>query len=162
MEISWKKLKISEISSEKLSLKHYDEITYLKLKNNIKKNGQLKNLVVAQIENKYYLLDGHYIYNIMQELELETVYCCVVKDIKDEDALLISLELNATFRNDIIKIAKRIKDLLNSYSASDISISTDFYEKEIQDYPNILTYDFKKYDANLHNNLFMESNDEYF
>lgn len=153
---------MSDIKGGKLSLKHYDETTYLKLKNNLKKNGQLKNLVVVKIGEEYHLLDGYYVYNVMKDLKIEQAYCSVINDIKEEDALLISLELNITFRNDIIRIAKRIKDLLVNHSATDISPTTDFYEVEIQNYPNILTYDFKKYDANLHNNLFMESNNEYF
>jgi len=162
MEIKWKEIKISEILNVRRSLKNYDDITYHKLKNQIKKNGQLMSILVFKSNDGYIVISGYSIYKVMKDIGKKNIFACVVSGLSEKELNLLGLEMNIKFRDDIVKIAKCIKMILKDYSAEEISITTDFYEKEIEDYPKILDYDFKKYDVSLHNNLFLEGNNEYF
>lgn len=146
--------------SNKYVFSHVDPFVEDKLEANIKANGQLKNIVVFKDEDeKYYVIDGLSVLKILKKLNYEKVQVCIVKGC---DPDLLSIQLNNSKNIDYVKIAKTFKKLLEKYSSLELEAVTQFYRDEIQSFPLILNFDFKRYDINTHNFLNLESNEEYF
>lgn len=160
MEVEFKKINIDLIFDNGNSFTEFDYESYDKLKNNIKKNGQLKNIVVIKVKKGYEILDGSVVFKILNELKYKEILCCVCKDVKNKD--LLSLELNIKFKDDYVKLSKKIKNILEEEEEQKVSLTTRFKKEELRLYSKLLNFDFKKYNINMYNELYLENNDEYF
>lgn len=132
------------------------------LKNFIKKYGQIKNLIVYEQDKKYYLLSDYYYFECLKELKIKTVSVFNVGEMDLDEATLVALGLINSFDLDYIQMAKQIKKILNTYDGEQISALTHMEKREIEVFPRLLDFDFKRYDTNKHHELYTESEQEYF
>lgn len=167
MELNKKEYKVINIDkiedSSENSFSYFNSMKYEKIKSFLKKVGQIKNIVVYfdSKKKKYKIIDGYYVYKSLKELGQKEVIVYIL-DLKEICDYYYSILLNIKFDEDLVKLAKMIKKLLLNSSSSELYKILPFEKEEIEKYPLLLEYDFKKYDVTLHNNLFMENNDEYF
>jgi ParB-like chromosome segregation protein Spo0J len=159
MAVKWKKINVEDIIDDNVSVKEPDSEINHKLSVIIKKYGQLHNIIVKRKDDKYIIVDGSAAFKILKKYQ-DTVICSIIDDEWDEK--LISLEVNFGFKNDLVKLANRFKNLLKKYTIQELAVTIPFYENEIEFYPNFLDYDFKKYDLTLNNNLYSQSDENYF
>jgi ParB-like chromosome segregation protein Spo0J len=159
MAVKWKKINVEDIIDDNVSVKEPDSEINHKLSVIIKKYGQLHNIIVKRKDDKYIIVDGSAAFKILKKYQ-DTVICSIIDDEWDEK--LISLEVNFGFKNDLVKLANRFKNLLKKYTKQELAVTIPFYENEIEFYPNFLDYDFKKYDLTLNNNLYSQSDENYF
>jgi ParB-like chromosome segregation protein Spo0J len=159
MAVKWKKINVEDIIDDNVSVKEPDSEINHKLSVIIKKYGQLHNIIVKRKDDKYIIVDGSAAFKILKKYQ-DTVNCSIIDDEWDEK--LISLEVNFGFKNDLVKLANRFKNLLKKYTKQELAVTIPFYENEIEFYPNFLDYDFKKYDLTLNNNLYSQSDENYF
>lgn len=150
---------IEDISGTSFS--YINNLQYEKLKLFIKKYGQIKNIVVVQgKKNKYKIVDGYQVYTCMKDLGYEKILVSILD--KEYDPKIFSILLNIKFGDDLVKLSKMIKVLLEEYSSQELSEILPFEKTEIEKYPLLLDFDFKKYNVNEHNKLYYESNNKYF
>lgn len=160
-KINYEYININEIV-DNISSSYIDNFKYEKLKIFIQNYGQLKNIVVFKVNKKYIIIDGYILYKCMKELNYKEIYVSIIPLKTEEEALLLSLLLNIKFDSDWIKLANVIKKLLCNYELNYLSEVLPYDKTEIEKYPLLLEYDFKKHSNEVYNNLFMENNDEYF
>lgn len=155
-----KKLNIEEITESNHQTKD-DNLYYLqKLEANIRKNGQLQTIVVQKKKDKYKVVDGHMVFQALKNLDFKEVYCFVVDE--DTNADLLSIEMNISFDMDFVRMAKKLKRLLEKLTPEDIEATTHMVKDEIKKFPRVDEFDFGKYDNEMHNELFLRPNNEYF
>lgn len=130
------------------SHKFFDSDIYHKIENGIKKYGQLKNII---INKKFEIIDGKYIFKILKELGYKNVWCLVIE--KDEEYFEFILDNN--FKWDYIKVAKKIKKILEQNLLHEFKVLTMMHEDEINNFSRILDYDFLNKDIE---KLYLEYN----
>lgn len=136
----------SKISVPEWNLKEIDTDLYRKLEKSILKNGQVKNLVVRSTgEGNYELIDGKIVFQILQKLDVDFVWCYVYKSLSPLEAILIYLQLDFYFDKDFINLSQYIEELSKEKSLIDISRMTDYSVKEISDLIKLTEFDFDKY-----------------
>lgn len=160
LKSKFQEIDINMISDEKLfSYKDYDNFIASKLEVQIKKNGQLKNIVVTKKDDKYVVIDGYFIFQTMKKLRYETIQACIVKTDSPE---LLSVELNVLFNKDLVLYAQKIKFLKEKFGELSLEYTLPMLKNEIAEYAKLLEFDFKKYNNDLHSKLFLDANEEYF
>lgn len=158
-----KKLSPNQIVVDNYKTKDINTNMMIKLENNLKKYGQLRSLIVQRIDDteKFRLIDGYQLFKAIKNVGIDEVYCFVVN--KDADPDLLSLEINTiNFDIDFVLMSKKIKRLLEKYSPEEIEYSSGYIKEEIIQFPRVETFDFKQYDLEMHNNIYLEVDDEYF
>lgn len=153
-----KEIDISLIDfSIQASHKFFDPELYHKLENQIRKNGQLKNILVEQQSNlKYKIVDGYYIAKILKDNGFKTIW---VNEVKDSD--LISFEMDLSFKWNYVKVAEKLKQM--KQTEQEISFTTAMHPNEIKAFSRILEYDFSKdRDGKVHLDYNSAPNEEFF
>lgn len=158
-----KKLSPKQIVVDNHKTKDINTNMLIKLENNLKKYGQIRTLIVQRIDDteNFRLIDGHQLFKAIRNVGIDEVYCFVVNENIDPD--LLSLEINTiNFDIDYVLMSKKIKRLLDKYSPEEIEHSSGYIKEEIIQFPRVETFDFKQYDLEMHNNIYLETDDEYF
>jgi len=159
-----KKVKIEDISiNKKNSIAFFNHFYYIKLVQFIKKFGQIQLISVCKVKDEYELIDGYYVLKAMRELNKKEVYINDYGKLSKNDKNLFIIGMRGKFEKDIVKLAYKFKELQEEGNDIDnIEPYVSFYKGEIKNFPELLEFDFKGYDKNLHNNLYLENNEEYF
>ena len=135
----------TNISLPDWSFKSIDSDAFRKLEKSIIKNGQLKSIVVRSLgDGKYEVVDGKIVFSILKLLEVDYIWCQVVKMDRLESQLLY-MQLNYNFDTDFIELAKTVKKLAKNYSTIEISRLVDLTVKEINDLITLNDFDFERY-----------------
>ena len=135
----------TNISLPDWSFKSIDSDAFRKLEKSIIKNGQLKSIVVRSLgDGKYEAVDGKIVFSILKLLEVDYIWCQVVKMDRLESQLLY-MQLNYNFDTDFIELAKTVKKLAKNYSTIEISRLVDLTVKEINDLITLNDFDFERY-----------------
>jgi len=130
------------------------ETTKEKLKENIKRNGQIENILVRQLGTGFYeVVNGNHRFDVLKELNFETAVCYDLGKISQPMAMRVAIETNETkFDTDHILLAERIKEITEEFDVSDLALTLPYDEKELQSYNELLDFDwdqFKKDDVNI-------------
>lgn len=145
--------------------RYYEHTVDNKLENNIRKYGQIQNIVIYK-NNKndklYKIIDLYYVAKILKKIGITEVACFDMGVLDDMEASLVSLGLNIKFRHDIMSYATVLKKLQEKYNPEEIEFLTDFLKNEIIEYPKVLEFDFLKYDEDLHLSYNSKDSEVYF
>lgn len=105
-----------------------------KLKTNIKRNGQIENIIVRELETGYFeVVNGNHRLDALRDLNCEAVYCYNLGPINESQAKRIAVETNETrFKSNDDRFSKVILDLKADFSLSDLSSTMPFTEQELE------------------------------
>jgi len=111
-----------------------DEFKSARLQENLKRNGQIVNLIVRRLTTGYYeVLDGNHRLDAILKLAWPSVICYDLGEISDAKAKRIAVEINETrFTTNYPKLAQTIKDLKEEFSDDDLLATLPFTEREFQ------------------------------
>jgi hypothetical protein len=120
-----------------------------KLKNNIKRNGQIENIIVRELDTGFFeVVNGNHRYMVMKTLEIENVLCYNLGQISLNQAKRIAIETNEMkFSSDQVKLAEIFNELLNEFSKEDLIETMPFRKDEIDDFNKLLNFDWDQYDS---------------
>lgn len=140
-----KKVKKLETGFQKIALvdmlmcpwnykKFNDQSLQQKLVANIKRNGQIENLITYENDKgEVVLANGNHRYLAMQELGFESADCYHLGKITDAQAKRIALETNETkFATDKNKLAVILDEVLTSEEFKDFAETNPFDDKEME------------------------------
>lgn len=118
-----------------------------KLKENLKRNGQIENCIIRELPTGFYeIVNGNHRYDAMGELGFKSVVCYNLGVISDAAAMRIAIETNETrFATDQMKLAERIKELSIEFPMSDLELSMPFDERELTEMANMVDFDWDKF-----------------
>jgi ParB-like chromosome segregation protein Spo0J len=128
-----------EIPAERLvradwNYKEDDELRASKLAENLKRNGQIINVVVRLLPTGYYeVLDGNHRLDAINKLGWKTIVCYDLGTISDARAKRIAIEVNETrFVTNIGKLAGLIGEIEEEFPRDDLALTLPYSESEIE------------------------------
>lgn len=145
-EKNFKSLPLEKLIFADWNYKTNDEKLQKKLVANIKKTGQIENIIVRPIKGgKYEVINGNHRLLAFQELEYEEVFCYDLGKISDAHAKRIAIETNETkFKSDSIKLAQLMEELKLEFD--DIALTSPFSDEELDNMSKTLSFDWDAQD----------------
>ena len=140
-------LPIKKLVKATWNYKEDDDILLEKLKNNLKRNGQVENIVVRLLDTGFYeVVNGNHRYQAMLDLGYNDIIAYNLGSISDTEAKRIAIELNETrFKTDDKKLGSIFTELKIEYNIEDLINSMPFTPLDIQAYGDIAKDEFNEY-----------------
>jgi hypothetical protein len=161
--MKWVNLKIEKLIKADWNYKEDDEELLSKLIANIKKNGQIENLIVRELGNdKYEIVNGNHRYDALIRLKIKEVMCCNLGVISLDEAKRIAIETNETrFNSNNIKLYSIIDELIEIGMNKEDLISTMPYDlDEINNFQELNNINYESFlNEEQEKNVVEEQND---
>jgi len=118
----------------------------VKLKENIKRNGLILNLVVRELDTGFYeVLDGNHRLQVARDLGLDMAHVYNMGKITDSKAQRLALEINEnTFEHDPLKMGRLMAGLKDSETFEDLSETLPWKREELDNFANMTEFDWKE------------------
>ena len=118
-----------------------------KLKENIKRNGQVENILVRELETGFFeIINGNHRYDALVELNVDSVIAYNFGKISLPQAQRIAVETNETrFDSNPEKLSALLKELEIEFSAEDLLTSLPFNQSQFDD---LLNFSFDEDNSN--------------
>lgn len=119
-----------------------DDELHNKLLENFKRNGQIENIIVRQLDTGFFeIINGNHRLDVMKELKMEKAHCFNFGKISLPQAQRIAIETNETrFKNDEYALGQLFKEINEEYDMNDILKTVPFsedYIKSLMDWSDI-------------------------
>lgn len=125
-----------------------DDAKYTKLLANIKRNGQMENIIIRQLGGgTYEVVNGNHRYDAFHEAGVRTPMCFNVGKVSLAAAERIAVETNETkFDNDPIKLSEVLTTITKEFSRKELLVTMPFEPDEFDSYANLMDFedDFDK------------------
>ncbi len=118
---------------------------YVKARNSILKDGQLKAVVVRQTDEGYEIVKGNNLFQLLKEEGAEDVCCFNVGDISLDEAKLMYIQLSSELEINYVKIAQIISDIFSKFNIYDIEKVAPYSIAEISELKKLLEFNWEKY-----------------
>ena len=123
-----------------------------KLESNIKKHGQVENLIVREMNDGpdivYEVVNGNHRLKALTNLGYDNVVCYNLGKITDATAKRIAVETNETkFGTDSIKLAEVMRDIRDEYHLDDILETMPFSKGELENFEGMLEFDWDQFNT---------------
>ena len=148
------KLGFIEIPTDKLvkadwNYKTEDPNKQEKLKENIKRNGQIENIIIRELETGFYeVVNGNHRLSVLKALNIEKAYSYTLGKISQAQAIRIAIETNETkFDTDSIALAERVKELTEEFDLKDLINTLPYSETEIDNFSKLTDFDWNMYET---------------
>jgi hypothetical protein len=142
--------KIREIPVAKLvkadwNYKEDDEFRAAQLQENLKRNGQIVNIVVRKLSTGYYeVLDGNHRLDAIKGLGWASAFCYDLGVVSDARARRISVEINETrFTTNIVRLAEVIGEIKEEFSLDDLLTTLPFTPEELEAFAEMKKFDWE-------------------
>jgi len=152
MEKKKYKLGFIEVPIDKLvkadwNYKTEDDKKQEKLKENIKRNGQIENILIRELDTGYYeVVNGNHRLSVLKELKFEKVYTYNLGKINQSQAIRIAIETNETkFETDTIELAERIKEISNEFD--DLDLTLPYTEQELENFRTLSDFNWEDFEG---------------
>lgn len=127
------------------NFKNIDAMSFKKLKQSIKKNGQNKTIILRKIDDKYEVIDGRNVFTILKTTKVDYIWAYVYKEITTTEAKFIYLQHDFFFERNFVEVAKALKKINKKHSKFDIIQTTNYNSNEIDELLRLTEFDFDKY-----------------
>lgn len=147
-ELGWVSIDIDELVPADWNYKIEDEEKAKKLAANIKRNGQIENILVRRLQNgKNEVVNGNHRLISFRETGMKEVVCFQLGAISKSAAKRIAIETNETkFDTNYTKLAELFRDMVTGADAEfeikDLAETLPFDESQIENYVSLLDFDW--------------------
>ncbi len=141
----WKKISIEKLVPADWNYKEDDEAKSVKLKNNIKRNGQIENIIVRKFpEGKYEVVNGNHRLQTFIELGFKKAVCYSLGTISDAQARRVAIETNETkFETDDAKLGELIDEIVeDGIPLEELAETLPFDEQQMEGLRSLMEFDF--------------------
>lgn len=152
MEKKGNKLGYIDISIDKLikadwNYKTEDTAKQEKLKENIKRNGQIENIIIRELDTGFFeVVNGNHRLSVLKDLNVKMVHSYNLGKITQAQAIRTAIETNETkFDTDSILLAERIKELTESFDLDELVKTLPYSETEIDNFSKLTDFDWEQY-----------------
>jgi ParB-like chromosome segregation protein Spo0J len=124
--------------------KRDDSFMLDKLVENIKRNGQVENLIVRELETgALEIVNGNHRYDALRQLGIGEAIVCNLGRITLLQAQRIAIETNETrFKSDVILLAQRLEELRAEFEEADLTATLPFTDDDLNNLSNLNDYDW--------------------
>lgn len=122
------------------------------LGNNLKRNGQIENILVRLLDTGFYeVVNGNHRLMAAKKIKgMDSLVCYNLGKISQRDAARIAVETNETkFPSDRIKLGKLISEISEEADSLDLSETMPFTDAELVDLQNLSAFDFDENELEL-------------
>ena len=150
-EKKWTQIPIEKLVPADWNYKEDNDALTEKLKNNIKRNGQLENILVRKLDTGFYeVVNGNHRLPVFKELGIEKPVCFDLGTITDAHAKRIAIETNETrFETDSTSLAKLIGEISEvEFDLKDLATTFPFDEKDLENMQALLDFDWDQFEDN--------------
>lgn len=118
-----------------------------KLIANIKRNGQIENILVRELDTGFYeIVNGNHRYDALVEVEATEVVAYNLGRITLAEAQRIAIETNETrFKTDPTKLSSIIADISKQFTTEDLAHSMPYNQERLNELIEMSTFDWSKY-----------------
>ena len=143
----WVKVDLGQLMKAEWNYKTENSEKSKKLTANLKRNGQVENILIRELNGKYEVVNGNHRLDGFREAGIVEPMCYNLGKISDKAAQRIAVETNETrFESDPLKLAEIISGLTKEFGLLDIEQTTPFLENELKDFELLLNWDWSQYD----------------
>lgn len=141
---------IDKLIVEGWNYKKEDEKLQKKLEENIKRNGQIENIIVRELEDGTYgIVNGHHRFSALQTIGSKEVMVFNLGKISLNAAKRIAVETNETkFESDNVALAELLKGIQEDFEIEDLSETMPFTDDELKNFSDMLEFDWEDDSAN--------------
>ncbi|QDP63660.1 MAG: hypothetical protein Unbinned3987contig1001_36 [Prokaryotic dsDNA virus sp.] len=127
-------VEIKQLVKADWNYKEENKILTEKLTENIKRNGQIENLLIRELDTGFFeVVNGNHRLDVMKELKLKKAHCYNFGKITQTQASRIAIETNETkFKSDPIKLSEIITELNNEFDIEELQKTLPYTEDEIK------------------------------
>lgn len=143
---NFKELPLADMIMADWNYKKNDDRLQKKLIANIKRSGQIENILVRPLEDgKYEVVNGNHRFLALQELGYENAVVYDLGDMSLKQAKRIAVETNETkFGADNIQLAELLNEI--SIEFDDLDETMPYTDKELENMQNLLDFDWDAQD----------------
>lgn len=120
-----------------------------KLAANIKRNRQIQNLIVRELEDGFYeVVNGNHRYDVLLSIGITSAVCCNLGKISLAHAQRIAIETNeTTFDSDPLKLADLIKEINHEFDVADLVETMPYTQENIDSMLKITDFNWENFDS---------------
>lgn len=143
----WVKVGVDKLVKANWNYKEDNDELKEKLKENIKRNGQIENIIVRELDTGFLeIVNGNHRYDAMVELGIKEVVVYNLGKISVEQAIRTAIETNETkFENNWIKYSDLIKEISNVYGIEDLERTLPHSAYEINKFIASSNFDWNSF-----------------
>lgn len=115
------------------------------LQENLRRNGQIENLIVRQVgKNNYEVVNGNHRIDDMSAIGMTHAICYDLGKITTTEAKRIAIETNETrFTSDQVNLAKILQELTQEYETTDLLKTLPYSEDELNGYLKLIDWNWQ-------------------
>lgn len=115
-----------------------------KLIANIKRNGQVENLLVRHFgRNRFEVVNGNHRVDALVELKAKRVVVCDLGKISKAEAMRLAIETNESrFETDYVKLSSLFKEMKADFTEDDLLTTLPFDAREFSDIEQITEFEW--------------------
>jgi len=137
-------LKLAQLVKAEWNYKKDEPEQARKLVANIKRNGQVENLLVRDLgRNRYEVVNGNHRIDALNELQTKSAIVCDLGKISKAEAMRLAVETNETmFETDFVKLSKLFKEMKVDFDEEDLLSTLPFDAREFSDIEQITQFEW--------------------
>ena len=161
-KLGWVDIEIKDLVKADWNYKEEDEKQTEKLIANFKKNGQVENIQIRELGDKYEVVNGNHRLDVMREIGMDKAHAYNYGEMSKADAQIVAIETNETrFRSNAVKLGETFEELKETYSVEEMAKTMPFDEKEINNMIDVLNFDWEQFDVEEDEPLDLEKEDKF-
>ena len=118
-----------------------------KLEANLKRNGQIENLIVRELDTGFYeIINGNHRYDVLKNLGIKFAVVNNKGKISKQDAIRLAIETNETkFVTDTISLAELIKELSITFDVKTLAETMPYTEEQLEEMIKLTDFDWNQF-----------------
>jgi|21_taG_2_1085346.scaffolds.fasta_scaffold06650_4 ParB-like chromosome segregation protein Spo0J len=143
-KLGWVDVEVKDLVKAEWNYKEEDKKQTEKLIANFKKNGQVENIQIRELGDKYEVVNGNHRLDVMKEIGMDKAHAYNYGEMTKAAAQIVAIETNETrFRSNAFKLAETFEELKDTYSVEEMTKTMPFDEKEIFNMIEVLNFDWE-------------------
>lgn len=144
----YKLIPLNKLVSAKWNYKKDEPQKLEKLINNLKRNGQVENLIVRLLDTGFYeVVNGNHRLEAFKKLHLEKAICYDLGKVSTQEAKRLAIETNETkFEVDQIKLAENIVDIAGEFTLEDFSQTSPYSVTDLENFAKLTDFNWDQFE----------------
>lgn len=143
MKAGFVEVPLSKLVMADWNYKKEDDLILEKLINNIKRNGQIENIIIRELDTGFFeVVNGNHRLRAMTAIGIEKVHCYNLGVISQTQAERIAIETNETkFPTDQFKLSELISEILIDFPIEELRDTMPYSEVDLDSLIELTNFD---------------------
>jgi len=149
------KVRLNKLVKCSWNYKNDDSKLLKKLVNNLKRNGQIENIIIRELDTGYYeIVNGNHRLDAFKELKYKDCMCYNLGKITESQAKRLAIETNETkFSHDEVELSKLLKELEEEFDIDELIETLPYDDIQFNEIINDPSIPSLNYDPPNENNI---------